>query len=134
MIETQIEKLRAATGELTPGRLGRLDFDRLRDLLESQTRLLERSTGEAAERQLLRQDLIARIAGMAKAIAAVSRRAGRIREAVEYVERLDRKSAGELLEEYRLVSARFRDTFTTSFGRLFETPRRRRETFDRTQA
>ncbi len=131
-IEQQIEQLRSDAAQLTPERLGRLDFDRLRASLENQARMLEQTAAQKEERQLLRQDLIGRIAGMVKAIAAVSRRTDHVREAVAYTERLDDRSAAELLEEYRLVSARFRDAFPTSFGRLFETPRRRRETFDRT--
>ena len=132
-IEKQIDRIRAESGKLAPENLGRLDFDELRDLLDTQAETLGQVGRDREELAVLRRDLTARIAGMAKAIAAVSRQRERIRQAAEYVERLDEKSAADLIAEYRLVSVRFRDAFPTSFGRLFDIGRRQvRERMDRT--
>ena len=69
-----------------------------------------------SELELLRADYLSRIAGMVKAIAAVERSHDKATEAVGYLLNLNGMSAGELIEEYRLTSARFRSAFPTSFG------------------
>jgi hypothetical protein len=66
--------------------------------------------------ELLRSDYLSRIAGMVKAIAAVERSNDKASEAVVYLENLNGMSAGELIEEYRRTSARFRSAFPTTFG------------------
>ncbi len=53
---------------------------------------------------------------MVKAIAAVERSRERAAESIGYLESLNEMCAGELIEEYRRVSARFRSAFPTSFG------------------
>jgi len=131
-IDQRIERIAAAAAQLKPESLGTIDFDTLRALLQSEDELLADTKRDREELTALRRDLIGRIAGMAKAIAAVSRRRDLIREAAEYVERLEHRDAAGLIEEYRLVSARFRDSFPTSFGRLFERgPKRTAQPFDR---
>ena len=77
---------------------------------------LQRAEKTESELELLRSDYLSRIAGMVKAIAAVERSNDKASEAVVYLENLNGMSAGELIEEYRRTSARFRSAFPTTFG------------------
>jgi len=77
---------------------------------------LERAEKAELELGLLRTDYLSRMAGMVKAIAAIERSHNKATEAVAYLENLNAMSAGELIEEYRRTSARFRSAFPTTFG------------------
>ena len=68
-----------------------------------------------AEGELLRSDLIARIAGMAKAVAVARHSEVRLKEAEDMVTELNCLDASDLLAAYRKTAARFRDTFRSSF-------------------
>jgi hypothetical protein len=95
-----------------------IDFDRLQQWLLDVTPVLKEIDRCRADVALLRQDYIGRIAGMAKAIAAVNRHPDGWERALAYCETLPSLSTGELIEQYRKTSARFRDAFPTSFGLL----------------
>lgn len=71
-----------------------------------------------SELELLRNDCIMRISGMLKAIAAVKRNHDKAFEVIGYVEKLTEMKSAELIEEYRRVSAGFRNAFPSSFGLL----------------
>ena len=103
--------------------LGLIDFDRVKQWLSDMITRLESHDRLYSETELLRQDLFARISGMVKAVAAVTRRADSWESALACLEQLPSLSASDLIEQYRLTSARFRDAFPTSFGIM---PARRR--------
>ncbi len=103
-------------GQLSEDQLTLVDFDRLRQWLGEIGSVL----AEQAERQqgaaLLREDYVARIGGMVKAIAAANSGTDRLQQALAYLETLSTMSEAELVEQYRRVSAAFRDTFPASFA------------------
>ena len=113
-----IESIRGAAAALDDGGIDAIDFDRLREMLGEYADLLESHAGTFAEFELLRRDYIDRIAVMARAVAAVSRRQDDAAAAADYIDGLTKLDAAVLVEQYRLVSARFRDAFPTSFGGL----------------
>jgi len=125
-INDQIQQIKTIALQLTGEAIGLIDFDHLRSLLGSQADVLERVADERRELALLRRDIVDRIAGMARAIAAVGRRPDDMSQTAAYVETLQEKTALELTEEYRHVSARFRDAFPASFGLVTAIGGRRR--------
>jgi hypothetical protein len=72
--------------------------------------------------ELLRHDYVGRLSGMLKAIAAVDRRHATGSEILAQLEALPGCSTEQLIEQYRRVSARFRDTFPASFGMVRPAP------------
>ncbi len=93
-----------------------VDFDQLKEQARA---LLAAVAGQAVleeEMIKLRKDYQARIAGMLKAVAAVSRRQGALSEALSDIERLEPMDAESLILAYGRVTARFRDTFRSSFA------------------
>lgn len=122
--ETLIQSLNDLAATCAPDHLTEIDFDRLRETLDLQRRFLIEHEIVQQDLAALRQDYIDRITGMVKAIAAVTKFGGATRSgdalkaALEYVQSLETKSATELIEHYRLTTARFRDAFPTSFGHL----------------
>lgn len=118
-------RLSAAVMRLENEELAVLDFDELRGMLQEAANRLDVSTAGGDELAVLRDDYIARIAGMVKAIAAVNRRESGLAETVELIERLPTMNAESLVLTYRRVTARFRDAFPTSFGNFSLSPRPR---------
>lgn len=125
-INDQLEQIKTIASQLTGEGIGLVDFDRLRSLLDSQADVLKRAADERRELAHLRRDITDRIAGMARAIAAVGRHHDAVSQTAAYVETLQEKTASELTEEYRHVSARFRDAFPASFGLVTAIGGRRR--------
>ena len=103
---------------LTGDNISFIDFDGLRNWLRETSATLDEVVKLREDAELLRQDYIGRIAGMTKAIAAVSRCPDGWESALVYLETLPSLNANELIDHYRRTSARFRDTFPTSFGLL----------------
>lgn len=101
---------------LTGDNVSFIDFDQLKEWLAEVAPILDKIDQLREEIGLLRLDYISRIGGMVKAIAAVNRHPDGWENALTYLENLPSLSAGELTEEYRKTSARFRDAFPTSFG------------------
>ena len=99
---------------LTDDKISLVDFDRLKQWLAETATVFDEVRQARDESDLLRQDYVSRIGGMVKAIAVVNRHPGQWENALTYVENLPSLSAGELIEEYRKTSARFRDAFPTS--------------------
>lgn len=118
-------RLSAAVMRLENEELAVLDFDELRGTLQEAANRLDASKEGGDELAVLREDYIARIAGMVKAIAAVNRRGSGLAETVELIERLPTLDAESLVSTYRRVTARFRDAFPASFGNLSLSPRPR---------
>lgn len=112
-----IESIQSAVTALDDRSVDTIDFDRLRTMLTEYADLLESHARTLAEVELLRRDYIDRIAVMARAVAAVRRRQDNA-PVGDYIDRLAELDAARLVEQYRLVSARFRDAFPTSFGGL----------------
>ena len=110
------DELTRLTETLTADSLTALDFDRLREVLDRRRELMTDLEHATEQLRLLRRDYIERISGMAKAIAAVSRRADGLESALTYLRSLDTLAAEDLIEQYRLISARFRDAFPTTFA------------------
>jgi hypothetical protein len=65
--------------------------------------------------RILRDDLTARITGMAKAIAVAHSSEHRLKEATEMAMELDQLDATGLIATYRKTAARFRDTFRSTY-------------------
>ena len=125
--EALIERL---LDDLGDRRLPPVDLDQLADQLRQALTQARRASELESERDLLREDLTTRIAGMLKAVAVAERSEAAALEAADRIDRLARMSAAELIRQYRLVSARFRDTFPASFrpsvGRAENLPNQRR--------
>ncbi len=103
---------------LTGDNISFIDFDRLKDWLVETAPILTEVDQLREDIELMCQDYIGRIAGMTKAVAVVTRHPDGWESALAYLETLPSLSAGELIEQYRKTSARFRDTFPTTFGLL----------------
>ena len=99
---------------LTGDKVSFIDFDQLKEWLAEVAPILDKIDQLREEIGHLRLDYISRIGGMVKAIAAVNRHPDGWENALTYLENLPSLSAGELTEEYRKISARFRDAFPTS--------------------
>lgn len=106
------------TAMLCDEKMGQVDFDKLKDWLGKSAAELHRGALATEESQLLRSDIIDRISGMQKAIAAVNKRGDQMDEMLQYLEGLSELSAADLIKQYRITSARFRDCFPASFGLL----------------
>lgn len=93
-----------------------IDFDKLKQHLVVAADRLRSTTALAESQARLRDDYEKRIAGMIKAVAAVGRKRDGWEEAAALVDQLPTVTVDRLLEIYRRVSARFRDSFPGSFG------------------
>jgi len=107
-----------------------IDFDLLRSWLVEVGDELNSHREIEDQLQLLRADYTQRIAGMVKAMAAVERKTDSWQEALSFVNSLSSLGATELVACYRRMSARFRDSFPTSFGLLRESGRKLAEAQD----
>ncbi len=111
----QTEHITTMLRVLSDNNLEMVDFDSHRQWLRELSVLLPELYRMEEEASILRKGYIERIAGMVKAIAVVSRRQDSMKETLAYLETLSTRSAKELVEQYRLVSGRFRDAFPASF-------------------
>jgi hypothetical protein len=93
-----------------------IDFDQLKKWIDRQDRLTRQSEETQRDWLCLREDYCRRLAGMLKAMAAVDRRHNTGAEALELIDSLEKLTGEELVACYRRTTARFRDTFPTSFG------------------
>ncbi len=114
-IDRELKEVVALFDEET---LPEVDFDRLRSHLADLAEHGHQLAAMHDELALLRDDYIARIGGMTKAVAAVGRRQSDVSRMLEDLELLPTLSAADLVVEYRRAAARFRDAFPTSFGPL----------------
>lgn len=111
-------------GSLASESVSRIDFDRLVSWLTEQ-RTIESDLSELrGELDVIRADYVQRITGTVKAIAVARRKSDSLESATELIESLGSLSARDLVDCYRRVSARFRDTFPTSFAGLTKRPHR----------
>jgi len=67
---------------------------------------------------------------MRKAIAAVNKHSDQMDEMLQYLEGLSELSATDLIRQYRITSAKFRDCFPASFGLLRSSSKPLRSTGD----
>ena len=117
-IKQQKAALEEFSGKIDSEDLAQLDFDRLRQTLDDMASSLDESVRIREELEAYRQDYIARISGMEKAIAAVRRDKSGLSVALEHLASLETMSARELIDSYNRTQARFRDAFPASFGLL----------------
>lgn len=103
------------TETLKAEKMSEIDFDLMIAKLSEIEPQIRQLASTREQLSLLRNDFIGRIGGMTKAIAAASRRHDNWSEALAQIEALDEMSAEELVDQYRKVSARFRDSFPSSF-------------------
>ena len=115
---------------LSDEKMSVIDFDHLREWLAGVAEEMSLQQDTKKQLELLRDDYSQRIGGMVKAMAALDRKKDSWQEALSQVESLSSMGARELAECYRMVSARFRDCFPTSFGLLRETRRKSSGTTD----
>lgn len=99
-------------------KMSTLDFGRLRDSLREAMELTDENERLNAEVTKLRQDYMARISGMEKAIAVAGRGEGRLGGALETIEAARDLPAEKLIALYCRTQARFRDAFPASFNAL----------------
>jgi hypothetical protein len=99
-------------------KLETVDFDKLNIVLKDVNASLDEFHNLKFEHQIIKEDLIKRISGMAKAIAAVSKRHDEPKEFLEFINSLENISSENLLLAYRKVQAKFQDSFPSSFGLL----------------
>ncbi len=95
-----------------------IDFDELKKQLDVIGPLLSQADRLRSDYALLHDDLVGRISGMMKAVAAVERSDAGLESIAEYLETLPSMPADELIRQYGRVSARFREAFGTSFANL----------------
>ena len=100
---------------LTDDSMALLDFDALRQWLCEIAPLLSDAEQLQSECATLREDMVGRINGMMKAVAAVQRSDSGLESIADYLEALPQMDAPELVRQYRRTSARFRDAFGASF-------------------
>ncbi|UCG63158.1 MAG: hypothetical protein JSV52_07725 [Candidatus Zixiibacteriota bacterium] len=110
--------LNETVAKISGEELSTLDFDQLKDLLSEVVTLLDEVGGTFEGLKCLREDYIARISGMEKAIAIAGRASDGLSRALELTDALPTLSAGELIEQYNRTQAKFRDAFPTSYGIL----------------
>lgn len=96
--------------------LPQIDFDKLKGTLAILLEELPNLYLSGDELSLLRKDYIERISGMVKAITAARQNREDLESTLEYIESLFGKKSEDLVKQYRIISARFRDTFPASFG------------------
>ena len=110
------EYIGQVTTSLTDDSMALIDFDALREWLCKVAPLLSDTERLQNECAALREDMVGRISGMMKAIAAVQRSDSGLEGVVDYIEALPQMNAEELVRQYRRTSARFRDAFGASFN------------------
>ena len=115
---------------LSDEKMSVIDFDYLREWLAGVAEEMSMRQDTKEQLELLRDDYSQRIGGMVKAMAALDRKRDPWQEALSQVESLSSMGSREMVECYRMVSARFRDCFPTSFGLLRETRRNSSRTSD----
>ncbi|MBD3402790.1 hypothetical protein GF420_07830 [candidate division GN15 bacterium] len=120
--KTLLERIRGLSMQLADEELSAIDLDDVRATLDAAVDALSAVSSADNERDTLREDYTARIAGMLKAIAAVERNRDRRAETAALIEALSGMSGVQLVACYRQTSARFRDCFPTSFGLLQTRP------------
>lgn len=108
--------LRELVELLGDDKMSLIDFDQLRRCLSENAVVVDAAQAALQENQQWRQDCVARIGGMVKAVAAVNRHPREWQKALTYLESLPVLTADELIEQYRKTAARFRDAFPTSFA------------------
>jgi len=114
--KNDIDYLSEVVNLIDEATLPKIDFDELKARLSTVCNRLTAQDELAVEYALLRDDCERRIAGMTKAIAAVDRKQDRMQEALSLVDELPALDSAQLLQTYRRVAARFRDSFPGSFG------------------
>ncbi len=115
---THAKCARRLLSELTDQKLSLIDFDHWRRWLHEVAELLDDADRLQQEVTILRQDYLARIGGMVKAIAALQRNHRERDRAMTFVRDLPALTAEELVEQYRRTHARFHDAFPATFGFL----------------
>ena len=110
------EYIDQVTTSLTDDSMALIDFDALREWLCEIAPLLSDVEQLQSECAALREDMVGRINGMMKAVAAVQRSDSGLESIVDYLEALPKMNAQELVRQYRRTSARFRDAFGASFN------------------
>jgi len=115
-LDAHLEYAAALRQSLADETLAEIDLDAVVDWLAKLRGTLTAAARLSAEHNSLRADYVSRIAGMARAVAVVRSRSDSRFEVAEYLDRLPSLSADELVVEHRRVSARFRDSFPSSFG------------------
>lgn len=103
---------------LSGEKLDAADFDQLSESLKEIYKLIEDYETLSSEHENLRNDYIKRISGMAKAVAAASRRRDEMEEQLGFIESLNNMPTEMLLKAYRKIQAKFQDSFPASFGLL----------------
>ncbi|MFQ5452900.1 MAG: hypothetical protein ACE5D6_01780 [Candidatus Zixiibacteriota bacterium] len=106
------------SSQLSSEKIAMLDFDQMLQWLKEISIVIDEMELLQTEVKPLRRDYISRISGMAKAIAVVSRNQDRLKQVMNFIEKLPELSAEQLIEEYKTVQAKFQDAFPTSFGQL----------------
>lgn len=109
------EYIDRVTASLTDDSMALIDFDELRQWLCEIAPLLSNVEQLASECATLHEDMVGRISGMMKAVAAVQRSESGLESIADYLEALPQMNAPELVRQYRRTSARFRDAFRASF-------------------
>jgi len=117
----QIENIKDVLKSLNAEDLPQIDFDKLKGSMTLLLDELPKLYFSSNELSLLRKDYIERISGMVKAITAACHSRDDLEGTLEYLESLSDKRSEELVKQYRIISARFRDTFPASFGLVKET-------------
>lgn len=101
--------------KLDQAQMPTIDFDQLKEQAQALLVAVEATTSIEQELGILRGDYKARIAGMLKAVAAVSRRPRALEGVLIDIEQLEPLDAESLILAYGRAAARFRDTFRASF-------------------
>lgn len=114
--ELNVKEVSEMKDLLRSEKVERIDFDQLINLLGQCEQLYNNYLKISAGEELLRNDVVLRISGMEKAVAAVQRNKNAVTDAVMVVDSLDTMSDEELLKQFSRSRAKFQDTFPTSFG------------------
>lgn len=117
-INDQTKYIAELTKLLKDEQLGEIDFDLLISQLEEMAISLDGISLLKDDHNLLRSDLITRMSGMIKAIAAVDQNMQSMKDSVAISNSLDELNAADLLNQYRRIQAQFKDAFPVSFGLL----------------
>ena len=111
-----ISDIKEILESLNAENLTQIDFDKLNGSLTLLLNELPELYQSANEYLHLKKDYIERISGMVKAITAARQNRDDLESTLEYLEGLAGKKSEDLIRQYRIISARFRDTFPASFG------------------
>ena len=95
-----------------------IDFDKLVSLLHESSALYSSFEKLSEQFNTLKEDIIFRISGMEKAVAAVNQKKTDVEELTALVKNIGNLDAEQLLRQYKKSQVRFRDAFPTSFGLL----------------